>query len=62
MSKYAVFFTLKVTRFAQDRDREGPCCLLPVHLALVDDQSNEVLGVRYPPPACQRYRPGRPPR
>ena len=51
-------FWPKADRFAQDRDRKGTyCCLLPVHLALVDDQSNEVPGVRYPPPACQRCRP-----
>ena len=56
------FWPKAATRFAQDRDREGPCCLLPVHLALVDDQSNEVPGVRYPPPAAQQCRSGRPPR
>ena len=42
-------FWPKADRFAQDRDRESPCYLLPVHLALVDDQSNEVPSVRYPP-------------
>ena len=36
--------------------------LRPVHLALVDDQSNEVPGARYPSPALQRCRPGRPSR
>ncbi len=41
-------------RFVKDRPREGGGCLLlmpPVHLALVEGQSNEVPGVHHIPPS-----------